>query len=308
VIVVAFPSADPTRSIDMRTALPSSRQRTRPGHRRRHHAAVLGTPVARSLSPVLHRAAHAALGLDWSYTALECDEGRLPGLLDSLDDSWAGLSLTVPLKRGVLPLVDEVTPLALDVGGADTVVLRHGRRYGHNTDVHGIVTALREEGLAASRPDAVILGDSATACSALAALKELGQTEIPVVVRERIPGGQVCAAATRLGIAVRYFTFDELSDALSGAGLVVSTLPAGAADPYAAAIARGGADIFDVAYTHWPTRLARAARFSGARAVGGHAMLLHQAAAQVELMTGRSDVPMEAMRRAMTAELDHRAA
>jgi shikimate dehydrogenase len=292
----------------MRTARPSPRQRTGTGHRRRLHAAVLGTPVAHSLSPVLHRAAHAALGLDWSYTALECDERRLPELLDSLDESWAGLSLTMPLKRGALPLVDEVTPLALDVGGANTVVLRDGRRYGHNTDVHGIVMALREEGLAGSRPHAVILGGGATACSALAALKELGQTEIPVVVRERSRGGLVCAAATRLGVAVRFFTFDELPDALSGAGLVVSTLPAGAADPYAAAIARGGADVFDVVYANWPTRLARAARFSGARAVGGHTMLLHQAAAQVELMTGCSDVPVEDMRRAMTAELDRRAA
>ncbi|MFF8844824.1 shikimate dehydrogenase [Streptomyces sp. NPDC015127] len=291
----------------MSTARLSPRQRIATGRRRRPRAAVLGSPIAHSLSPVLHRAAHAALGLDWSYEAVECDEKQLPGLLDSLDDSWAGLSLTMPLKRAVLPLVDEVTPLALDVGGANTVVLRDGRRYGHNTDVHGIVTALHEEGLAAGRPDAVILGGGATACSALAALRELGQTDIPVVVRERSRGALVCAAATRLGVAVRFHTFDELGDVLNGAALVVSTLPAGAADPYAAAIARSGADVFDVVYANWPTRLARAALFGGARAVGGHTMLLHQAVRQVELMTGRTDVPVEEMRRAVTAEIDRQA-
>ncbi|MDQ1009269.1 shikimate dehydrogenase [Streptomyces sp. V4I23] len=293
----------------MSNARLSPRQPADPVPRSGMRAAVLGSPVAHSLSPVLHRAAYAALGLTWSYTAMECDERRLPALLDSLDGSWAGLSLTMPLKRAVLPLVDEVTPLALDVGGANTVILRDGRRYGHNTDVHGILAALREEGLGGDgRPDAVILGGGATACSALAALKELGQTDIPVVVRESSRGGQVCAAATRLGVAVRYHAFDELGDALDGARLVLSTLPAGAADPYAGAIARSGADVFDVVYTDWPTRLARAARFGGARAVGGHAMLLHQAVRQVELMTGRSDVPVEEMRRAVRTEIGLRAA
>ncbi|MFI2372402.1 shikimate dehydrogenase [Streptomyces sp. NPDC018833] len=293
----------------MSTARLSPRQPASSRPRSGMRAAVLGSPVAHSLSPVLHRAAYTALGLAWSYSSVECDEKGLPALLDSLDESWAGLSLTMPLKRAVLPHVDEVTPLALDVGGANTVVLRDGRRYGDNTDVHGITTTLREEGLGGDgRPDAVVLGGGATACSALAALRELGQREIPVVVRQLSRGALVCAAATRLGVAVRFHTFDELGDALAGARLVVSTLPAGAADPYAGAIARSGADVFDVVYTGWPTRLARAARFGGARSVGGHAMLLHQAVRQVELMTGRSDVPVEDMRHAVGAELDRRAA
>jgi hypothetical protein len=109
-------------------------------------AAVLGRPIAHSLSPPLHRAAYEALGLDWTYDAVECGEDDLPALLDGLDASWAGLSLTMPLKQAVLPLLDEVSDLARDVAAANTVVLREGRRAGSNTDVHGIVAPCAKPG------------------------------------------------------------------------------------------------------------------------------------------------------------------
>ncbi|WP_344396616.1 shikimate dehydrogenase [Actinomadura alba] len=272
-------------------------------------AAVLGAPVGHSLSPVLHRAAYAALGLaDWTYEAVECDEARLASLLAGLDDSWAGLSLTMPLKRTVLPMLDEVSDLALAVGGANTVVLRGGRRLGHNTDVHGIVTALAEAGLI--RPDGtpgrvLIMGGGATACSALAALRELGAAEATVAVRETARAAEAVAAAGRLGMTVAVRTLGEL-DRLPSADLVISTLPAGAADPYAALIAKSGAAVFDVVYAPWPTRLAVAVTARGGAVVGGFPMLLHQAVRQVELMTGRADVPVEAMRAAGTAEIARR--
>jgi len=111
-------------------------------------AAVLGSPVAHSLSPALHRAAYRGLHLaGWSYDAIECDEQGLPALLDSLGPEWAGLSLTMPLKRAVLPLLDDVEPLVAEVGAANTVVFTDGQRRGFNTDVGGIVTALRQAGV-----------------------------------------------------------------------------------------------------------------------------------------------------------------
>src|SRR6266581_9750496 len=111
-------------------------------------AAVLGSPVAHSISPVLHRAAYQALGLaGWTYHAIECDEARLPGLLGGCGPEWAGLSLTMPLKRAVLPLLDATEPLAAEVGAANTVVFRGGRRHGHNTDVPGMIAALAEAGV-----------------------------------------------------------------------------------------------------------------------------------------------------------------
>ena len=108
-------------------------------------AAVLGRPVGHSLSPVLHTAAYAALGLaDWSYTAIDCGEAELPGLLAGLGPDWAGLSLTMPLKRVALAVADSVDPLAAAVGAANTLVLGGGGRRAYTTDVAGIAAALRE--------------------------------------------------------------------------------------------------------------------------------------------------------------------
>ena len=250
---------------------------------------MLGRPVAHSLSPRLHRAAYAALGLDWTYDAVDCGEDDLPALLDGLDASWAGLSLTMPLKQAVLPLLDEVSDLARDVAAANTVVLRDGRRTGANTDVHGIVAALREAGVTrAERP--VVLGGGATARSALAALAALGARHPVLVVRSQ--PHETLAAAARLGVQPTLAAYDPA--VLDGCDLVVSTLPAGAADALAPHVAAVPA-LLDVVYDPWPTPLAAACRGT---VVSGTAMLLHQAAAQVELMTGRT-APLEAMRAAL---------
>ena len=156
---------------------------------------MLGSPIAHSLSPVLHRAGYRELGLTgWSYDAIECDERGLAGFLDSLGPDWAGLSLTMPLKRAVLPLLDDAEQLALDVGAANTVLLRGGRRLGYNTDVPGMVTALRQAGVTADG-NALILGSGATASSALAALREIGASEISVAVRSRPRAEQLRAVA-----------------------------------------------------------------------------------------------------------------
>lgn len=272
-------------------------------------AAVLGAPVGHSLSPVLHRTAYAELGLaDWTYEAIECGEAGLAPLLEGLDRSWAGLSLTMPLKRAVLPLLDETSEPALAVGGANTVVFRDGRRLGYNTDVYGIVTALAEAGFpgAGRAPEtALIMGGGATACSALAALRELGASEATVAVRETTRAAEAVAAAGRLGMTVAIRTLREVERS-PAADLVISTLPAGAADPYAGLIAKSGAVVFDVVYAPWPTRLAVAVTELGGAVVGGFPMLLHQAVRQVELMTGRTDVPVEAMRAAGAAEIARR--
>ncbi|WP_441251438.1 shikimate dehydrogenase [Kitasatospora sp. McL0602] len=288
--------------VDMRPGV----DRARPRRQSAHRAAVLGYPVDQSLSPVMHRAAYAAMGLEWSYTAVECEETGLGSLIGSLDGSWAGLSLGMPLKRAVLPLIDEVTDLAMDVGGVNTVVFRDGRSYGDNTDVHGILAALRDADVH-SLTSAVVLGGGTAACSALAALRELGVKEPSVVVREPGRAAEAHAAAGRLGMAVDVYPFDQLDGLLHGAGLVISTLPAGAADSYAAAIVHSRAAIFDVVCSAWPTRLAKAAGFAGSTVVDGLSLLTYQAARQVQLMTGRDDVPIPVMREAAQAELARRA-
>ena len=256
-------------------------------------AAVLGRPIGHSLSPVLHSAAYEALGLTgWRYQAMDCGEDELAGVVDRLGPEWVGLSLTMPLKRVALAVADEVTPLAAAVGAANTLLLG-ARRLADNTDVAGIVAALREAGVGKVE-HALVLGAGGTAQAALAALRELGATTPTVLVRDVARTADLRAAADRLRVTpdVRAGLAD-----LPPADVVISTLPAGAADRLR--IARPGTAVLDVVYARWPTPFAAAAAATGARVVSGLAMLLHQAAAQVELMTGRP-APLDAMRAALT--------
>jgi shikimate dehydrogenase len=258
-------------------------------------AAVLGSPVARSLSPALHGAAYAALGLTgWRYEAIECDEAGLPGFVDRLGPEWAGLSLTMPLKRVALRVADEVAPLAAAVGAANTLILdgTGGRRV-DNTDVLGIAAALREAGV--DRVDrAVVLGAGGTAQAALAALAQLGERQPTVLVRDASRTVDLRAAADRLGVRPT-IRGDLFGTPLPEADVILSTLPGGAADRLRPARAAAGTVVLDVVYAPWPTAFAAAAAAAGCRTVSGLAVLLHQAVAQVRLMTGRP-APVEAMR------------
>src|ERR1700683_4138743 len=271
-------------------------------------AAGLGSPIGHSLSPVLHRAAYAELGLTWwQYDAIECDEARLPGLLDSCGPDWAGLSLTMTLKRTVLPLLDRIEPLATSVGCANTVVFAAAQRLGHTTDVPGMVNALAERGLpgegGSDAGQVLIIGGGATACAGLGAVAELGGKSVTVAVRDPARTKDLQQAADRLGISVTLASFTPKS--MRDASLVISTVPAGAADFFAANFsehARARTAVLDVVYHPWPTPLASAAALAGAVVVSGFDLLLHQAARQVELMTDRP-APLEVMRRAGLAEL-----
>jgi shikimate dehydrogenase len=266
-------------------------------------AAVLGSPIEHSLSPVLHSAAYQALDLpDWHYGKIECDEAALPRMVDGMGAEWAGLSLTMPLKRVALTVADAVSPLAEAVGAANTLVFSPGGpaagRQAHNTDVAGIMGALKEAGLTRIE-QAVILGAGGTAQSALAALRELGHQTPIVLVRDLTRTGDLRETAERLGI--RPTISDGLfTEPLPPADLVISTLPAGAADPLSATRWKPDTAVLDVVYAPWPTSFAGSAQAAGCPVISGLALLLHQAVAQVELMTGRPG-PVEDMRSALVA-------
>lgn len=254
--------------------------------------AVLGSPIAHSKSPALHRAAYDLLGLDWEYTAIEMDGARLAEFLDSRDDSWRGLSLTMPLKQEVLPLLDDVDELATLTNAANTVLLADGVRRGFNTDVGGIVRALGDAGCELVR-DGVLVGGGATAASALAAMAELGAATVQVLLRRPEAGAPIAALGSRLGLHVDVLPIAELA-ALEEADLVVSTLPGGA-DPgvVASAALRRRSTLFDVAYAPWPTRLVSQWIEEGGTVVHGLEMLLHQAVLQVRIFT--SGDPFQAL-------------
>ena len=254
-------------------------------------AGVLGSPVAHSLSPVLHRAAYQALGLTgWTYDAYDVGTADLPGFLDRLDDSWAGLSLTMPLKAAVLPLLDSASPLVDAVGAANTVLLSGGRRSGDNTDVPGMVAALAERGVAPVSSMAV-LGGGATARSALAAAVSLAGT-VSVYSRTEQRAGALVATAGAVGIDMDVRRWEEATEALD-APLVVNTTPAGAADRLAHDLPSTVGTLFEIVYHPWPTPLAAAWAQRGGVVVDGLDLLVHQAVLQVALMTGAEvDIPV----------------
>lgn len=287
-------------------------------------AAVLGHPIAHSLSPVLHRAAYAALGLEgWRYDAVDVTQEALPEFVAALDATWAGLSLTMPLKQAVLPLLHHVEPQAQLLGVVNTVLVQGvGDRAvltGANTDVYGIVTALGEAGVTSAAPgaglpgpSAVVLGAGATAASALAALGSLGCTRPVVLARSMARAGATIRAAHAMGLdaTFRVLDADRARAAVARADVVVATLPPRAADGLAEGLADALAAtprptsrvLLDCAYDPRPTALVRAWEAGGGVAVTGERMLLHQAAEQVRLMTGRP-APVAAMDEALRQAL-----
>ncbi|MFJ1750280.1 shikimate dehydrogenase [Streptomyces sp. NPDC088116] len=264
----------------------------------RRRAAVLGSPIAHSLSPVLHRAAYGELGLGhWSYDRFEVDEAGLPGFFAGLDDSWAGLSLTMPLKRAVIPLLDEVTDTAASVEAVNTVVFGDdGRRRGDNTDIPGMIAALRERGVERVE-SAAILGAGATASSALAALSRVCTGPVTAYVRSEARADEMRGWGERLGVDVRIAPWDTAEQALR-APLVIATTPAGTTDGLVAAVPDAVGTLFDVLYEPWPTALAAAWSTRGGAVVSGLDLLVHQAVQQVEQMTRRSPAPLAVMRKA----------
>ena len=273
----------------------------------RRGAAVLGSPIAHSLSPVLHQAAYDALGLsDWSYEAIECDDASLGEVLARLERlGRAGASLTMPLKRAVLPMLARTDRLVADVGACNTVLFGgvDGDWYGANTDVPGMVAALRAGGVGHVQ-SAMVLGGGATAASAITALADLAVGEVTVYLRRPEAAAGLATVAERVGLVPPSIAaFGEAGARLGEAELVVSTTPAGATDSLVTELPgqlRGV--LFDVVYSPWPTPLAAAWSARGGGVVGGLELLVEQAALQVELMTGRKP-PVDAMRKAGVAAL-----
>lgn len=273
----------------------------------RRGAAVLGAPIAHSLSPVLHEAAYGALGLsDWSYRAVECSESDLLVTLHRLDEEGlAGVSLTMPLKRAVLPMLARSDRLVTDVSAANTVMFGGvaGEWWGANTDVGGMVAALRRAGVDKPPRRACVLGGGATASSTLAALRDLGVDAAVVAVRRPESTAELLLAAERVRIAVDVLPWTDAAGVVAASDLVVSTTPARATDAMAAVVTpHAGGVLFDVVYSPWPTELAVVWERAGGRVLGGLDLLVEQAALQVKLMTGL-DAPVEVMRTAGLAAL-----
>jgi shikimate dehydrogenase len=248
-------------------------------------AAVLGSPIAHSLSPVLHRAAYRRLGLtEWSYDAFDVTEDGLPGFVAGLDPAWAGLSLTMPLKRAIRPLLSRIGETARAVDAVNTVLVQpDGSLHGENTDVPGLVAALAERGVTKAG-SAAVLGGGATAASTLAALSSVVTGPVSIYVRSPARAVELEPVAELYHLDLRVRPWSAGAEAL-GQDLLVNTTPTGAADDLAGGLPAQVGTLFDVLYHPWPTALAAAWAARGGTVLGGQDLLVHQAALQVELMT-----------------------
>jgi len=256
---------------------------------------VLGSPIDHSLSPAIHRAAYEELGLGWTYVAAEVAAGGLSAWVNSLDEDWRGLSLTMPLKREVVPILAARHPLVDVAGAANTVLMGQNGPVGFNTDVFGIVAALRAAGLARAS-HVHMFGSGATAASALVALAQLGAGKVTVEARTVENAAPLLALGQRLGIEVLVIPLMTDSRVAGDVSLVVSTMPAGAlvTTPRVDTAVRERAMLFDVAYSPWPSPLARDWLEVGGRVVSGLEMLLYQAVGQVRVfLTGDPDLVLE---------------
>lgn len=265
--------------------------------------AVLGSPIAHSLSPALHSAAYRALNLPWAYARHEVASGGLSDYLRGLDGTWRGLSLTMPLKREVLPLLTERTPAVDASGAANTVLMTAAGLRGFNTDIPGLIGALGGHGIVTARL-VHIIGTGNTAASSVIAVSALGAERVVVSGRRAESAAAIVDLAESVGLLAEargYGTpLGQVPD------VVINTLP-GHVDPEDVAEADEGGALMEVPYDPWPTPRASRWLARGATVVNGRELLLHQAVEQVRIfVTGSegAELPDEhaviaAMRRAI---------
>ncbi|GAA3527247.1 shikimate dehydrogenase [Aeromicrobium flavum] len=260
--------------------------------------AVLGSPIAHSLSPAMHRAAYGVLGLDWSYGAFDVQDGELTEFVSEHREGWRGYSVTAPLKREAATLASERDAHVVALGVANTLVAIDGGWSAANTDVPGAMNALREVGV--DRLSSVrILGAGATAASVALACQRLGAREIELRVRDTDRAATTARAVEKLGLSVSVVPLQL--DVTETVDLLVSTVPGAALAGHEHAYTGTASAVFDVVYDPWPTTLMRSAQSDGRALVTGLDLLAHQAVLQVALMTGETVEPEVLVTAAMEA-------
>lgn len=268
--------------------------------------AVIGDPVAHSLSPVIHTAGYTALGLSqWEYAAVRVEAGGVAQFLAGLDESWRGLSVTAPHKREAMEQAEELTERARLAGGVNTLVRTDTGWRGDNTDLPGAVAAVRER-FAGTVGSALILGGGATAASTGLAAASLGAEQITLAVRDCARAAPSAAMIAAHPGRPQVHVVD-LADptGLVPADLLISTVPVSAQSAALVSACLPATVVFEVTYNTWPTPLVTAARAQGAVVVSGMDLLIHQAVLQFEQFTGR-EAPLAAMREAGEAALQAR--
>lgn len=255
-------------------------------------AAVLGSPIDHSLSPLLHESAYRALGLnDWTYTQIECTASDLPRIVSAADPGMRGFSVTRPCKDAALRFADVVSERAHIVESANTLIRRGTEWYADCTDIDGACASLKKSGYTGG--NVLLLGAGGTSRPYLSALRSAGVEgvgRVAIVSRAEERAQHTLHVAARLGLDYSWIPLNDpeiLRASCHNATLVISTLPGDAAAGYSTFLRRTPR-LIDVTYAPWPTSLAQVVADNGGTVVGGRTMLLHQAVAQIEAFTQKT--------------------
>lgn len=243
---------------------------------------VLGSPIGHSKSPALHRAAIAALGIDATYDAFEVDDSTFPAFLGGLDETFGGLSLTMPLKQVVRPFLVHECHVSVLTGSVNTAVRTPEGWYGYNTDVWGATHAISRS-LGEEFRTAILLGAGATASSLVVTAHDLGIERLDIVARDAARSEVVAALARHLGMTVRTLQF---GDHTASSDILLSSLPGTVELDPEHLDALDATCLFDVAYSPWPSELAREWQARGLATESGLSMLLLQALRQARAFYG----------------------
>ncbi len=272
-----------------------------------HLVGVIGWPVAHSLSPAIHNAAFASLGLDWVYVPLPVAQGSLRAAADGLVSlGFRGANVTMPHKTESADLADDLAEEARRLRAVNTFVVTGERLHGHNTDAPGFDRFLRRDvGFDPRGRSALVFGAGGAARAAAFALATSGVGELSVAVREAARAAELLEAVEGTSVRPSVVAFDDAEN--MSADLVVNATPLGADGQTAPPLPRlaPGVVVIDLLYRPAITPLQAAARAAGAEAHGGIGLLLHQAALSFELWTG-TPAPLEVMSAAALAALAER--
>lgn len=269
---------------------------------------VIGSPIEHSLSPVMHNAAIAHLGLDYVYLPFAIAPERLKTAIAGFEAIGVqGFSVTIPHKQTIMPLLDDISPVARMIGAVNTVVRRDHTWLGTNTDSTGFVAPLRVLDRDWSQCSVLVLGNGGAARAVVAGCAELGCPQIHVAGRsaDRLHAFQT-SWSSDVSAILDVFEWKTLPTLLAQANLIVNTTPIGMAPGIEASPLTleeiqqisPGTIVYDLIYTPNPTRLLQLAQAQGAIAIDGLEMLVQQGAVALELWLNHP-APVEVMRQAL---------
>ncbi|MCQ3932640.1 MAG: shikimate dehydrogenase [Chloroflexi bacterium] len=268
---------------------------------------IIGWPVEHSLSPVMHNAAFAALGLsDWHYERLPTPKEDLTTRIENLiKEGFVGANVTVPHKQAVMPLLNNITLAARGIGAVNTIVIEEGRTEGYNTDSPGFMLDLAAQGVEVAGKRALVLGAGGSAHAVVLGLAN-GGAHVTVVARRDNAAWEL-RNAVRRGVSkqleIEVQPLSALAKVAATVDVIVNTTPVGMwpnveESPWPEYVPiPSGVVVYDLIYRPMQTKFMQQAEAAGARAIGGLGMLVYQGAAAFELWTGQQ-APADVMRAA----------